>query len=382
MQTVYLDYNATTPLDPRVREAMLPFWAEIWGNPSSIHQLGREARALLDEFREQLATGLRCKPSELIFTSGATEANNLAILGLARANRSRGRHLVVSAIEHPSVLRTATYLADNEGFELSIVPVDRFGKVDPVEVVSLLRPDTVLVSIMSANNEVGSIQPVAQIGALCRARGILFHTDAVQWFGKLPCPGIADFNADAVSMSAHKFHGPKGSGVLFLRSGSRLSPLLFGGGHENDRRAGTENLASIAGLVSAFRLCVPHPVFDPDPLHPLKARLARGLVELPGVVLWSTIELGLANTVTLSVDNCDSLTLLAGLDLAGVCASSGSACSSGSLEPSHVLLAMGARPDQASSMIRFSLGRETTSSDLDVALEALESVINRVHNLP
>ncbi|MHB1306640.1 MAG: cysteine desulfurase family protein [Limisphaerales bacterium] len=382
MRSVFLDYNATTPLDPRVREAMLPFWAEIWGNPSSIHHLGRGARALLDDFREELATGLRCKPSELIFTSGATEANNLAILGLARANRSRGRHLVVSGIEHPSVLRTATYLADREGFELSVVPVDRFGLVDPGEVVALLRPDTVLVSVMSANNEVGSIQPVAQIGEVCRGRGIPFHTDAVQWFGKLACPGIGEFNADAVSISAHKFHGPKGSGALFFRSGLRLDPMLFGGGQENDRRAGTENLASIAGLVAAFRLFVPRPVFDPDWLQPLKDRLARGLEALPGVVLWSDVARGLANTLALSVDNCDSLTLLAGLDLAGVCASSGSACSSGSLEPSHVLLAMGARPDQAASMIRFSLGRGTTADDLEAALDALASVINRVHNLP
>lgn len=381
MRSVFLDYNATTPLDPQVREAMLPFWAEIWGNPSSIHHLGRGARALLDDFREELATGLRCKPSELIFTSGATEANNLAILGLARANRSRGRHLVVSGIEHPSVLRTATYLADLEGFELSVVPVDRFGLVDPGEVVALLRPDTVLVSVMSANNEVGSIQPVAQIGEVCRGRGIPFHIDAVQWFGKLACPEIGEFNADAVSMSAHKFHGPKGSGALFLRSGLRLDPMLFGGGQENDRRAGTENLASIAGLVAAFRLFVPRPVFDPDWLQPLKDRLARGLKALPGVVLWSDVARGLPNTLALSVDNCDSLTLLAGLDLAGVCASSGSACSSGSLEPSHVLLAMGARPDQAASMIRFSLGRETTADDLEAALAALACVINRVHNL-
>ena len=250
-RTIYFDYNATTPIDPAVRAAMLPFLDAIWGNPSSVHQVGRRARALLDDARDRAAICLGTKPSELIFTSGGTESNNLAVFGAARARQGRGKHLITSAIEHHAVLHGFDYLEKREGFQVTRLPVDGAGRVSVEAVKRALRPDTVLVSVMAANNEIGTIQPVGEIGALCRERGVVFHTDAVQWFGKEPFTSLAQFNADLVSVCAHKFHGPKGAGLLYIRSPLHLDPVAFGGGHENEQRAGTENLAGIAGLVAA-----------------------------------------------------------------------------------------------------------------------------------
>ncbi|MBI3877714.1 MAG: cysteine desulfurase, partial [Verrucomicrobia bacterium] len=251
MRTIYFDYNATTPLDPAVREAMLPFLGDVFGNPSSVHHVGRRARALLDDARDRAAHVFSCKPSEIIFTSGGTESVNLAIFGTARLLRDKGRHLITSAVEHHAVLHACQYLARREGFELTVLPVNAEGRVSVDDLARALRPDTVLVSVQAANNETGTLQPVAELGALCRVRGVLFHTDAVQWFGKEQFANIHQFNADLVSVCAHKFHGPKGVGVLFIRSPLHPDPILFGGGHENERRAGTENLAGIVGLTEA-----------------------------------------------------------------------------------------------------------------------------------
>src|SRR6266404_6161565 len=273
MDTVYFDYNATTPLDPQVREAMLPYLGEIWGNPSSVHHVGRQARAILDDARDRAAAFLGCKPGEIVFTSGGTESANLAIFGAARLLKPKGRHLITCAIEHHAVLHSCEYLARKEGFELTVLPVDREGVVGPDSLQKALRPDTILVSIMAANNEIGTIQPVAELGALCRNRGVLFHTDAVQWFGKEPFESIHQFNADLVSICAHKFHGPKGAGALFVKSPLLPDPILFGGGHENERRAGTENLASTIGLVEALERFVRQPVFSAQKLIPLTDRL-------------------------------------------------------------------------------------------------------------
>src|SRR5512140_184501 len=237
MRTIYFDYNATTPLDPQVRAAMLPFLEEVWGNPSSVHQVGRKARALLDDARDRAAAALRCKPSELIFTSGGTESANLAIFGAARFLKAKGRHLITSAIEHHSVLQSFEYLSKKEGFELTLLQVNGEGLVDPEDLKRSIRPDTVLVSVMAANNEIGTVQPVPEIGAICREHGVVFHTDAVQWFGKQPVADIHQFNADLVSICAHKMHGPKGAGALFVRSPLQPDPIIFGGGHENERRA-------------------------------------------------------------------------------------------------------------------------------------------------
>jgi cysteine desulfurase len=249
-RTIYLDYNATTPLDPAVRDAMRPFLDKVWGNPSSVHHIGRKARALLDDARDRAARFLGAKPSETIFTSGGTEANNMAIFGAARLLKNRGRHLITSSVEHHAVLQCFDYLEKKEGFIVTRLPVDRSGRVSTDILTKSIRSDTVLVSIMAANNEIGTIQPVSEIGQICRERNILFHTDAVQWFGKEPFKNLQQFNADLVSVCGHKFHGPKGVGLLYIKSPLHPEPILFGGGHENERRAGTENLPAVVGLVT------------------------------------------------------------------------------------------------------------------------------------
>ncbi|MCS7089209.1 MAG: cysteine desulfurase family protein [Verrucomicrobiota bacterium] len=375
MQRIYLDYNATTPLDPGVMRSMEPFLGEIWGNPSSLHKEGRRARAALDGARERAARVLGAKPSEIVFTSGGTESVNLAILGVARAHRHRGRHLITSCIEHHAVLHAVDQLVRREGFEATLLPVTPEGLVDPASVGAALRPDTVLVSIMAANNEVGTLQPVAAVGQLCRARGVLFHTDAVQFFGKVPFGSVRDLEADLLSLCGHKFHGPKGAGLLYVRSTVELEPLLFGGPHENERRAGTENLAAIAGLVDAMERFLKPPVFDPVRTRALGDMLLQGLLTVPGVVPLGSRAHALGNTVAVAVHGVDSATLLAALDVRGVSASAGSACSSGALEPSHVALALGIPRELASGLIRFSLGRETTETDVRTTVEIFQEAV-------
>lgn len=382
MPPIYLDYNATTPLDPQVRNAMRPFLDENWGNPSSVHAVGRAARAALDEFRYRLAACWRAKPSEVVFTSGGTEANNLAVLGTARGLRERGRHLITSQIEHHAVLQACQYLERFEGFEVTYLPVDHLGQVQVEEVTKAIRTDTILVSVMAANNEVGTLQPVAEIGAYCRARGIIFHTDAVQVFGKLPFQDIHQFHADLVSVCAHKFYGPKGAGALYIRSPLLPHATQLGGGHEHERRAGTENLAAIAGLVTAFEKFVLTPVFDPVQLAPLATELARVIATQSGVTLRGHPTHRLANTVAFTVTDTDSMALMAGLDLEGFCASSGSACSAGSIEPSHVLRAMKIPVQEANALVRLSLGRETTPADIAAVASVLPMVLGRVRYRP
>jgi cysteine desulfurase len=375
-RTVYFDYNATTPLDPAVRDAMLPFLGGIWGNPSSVHHVGRRARALLDDARDRAARFLGAKPAEIIFTSGGTESNNLAIFGTARSLKAKGKHLIASAIEHDAVLHCFDYLEKREGFEVTRLPVDSEGRVSADDLNKAIRPDTILVSIMAANNEIGTIQPVAELGAICRNRGIIFHTDAVQWFGKEPFENVGLFNADLVSICAHKFHGPKGAGLLYIRSPLHPDPVLFGGGHENERRAGTENLAGIIGLVEALERFVKPPVFEPEKLKNLCSILAGSIEKIEGAELVGSRINRLANTISFVVGGTDSIALLAGLDVEGVCASSGSACSAGSLEPSHVILAIG-RQNMANSLVRFSIGRESNQDEVDFVCSILPGVIRR-----
>jgi len=374
--TIYFDYNATTPLDPAVREAMLPFLDEVWGNPSSVHQVGRKARALLDDARDRTAKFLGAKPSEIIFTSGGTEANNLAIFGTARALKAKGKHLITSAVEHHAVLQCFDYLEKNEGFSVSRLPVDGDGRVSVAELKKNLRPDTVLVSIMAANNEIGTIQPVSELGAVCRERGIVFHTDAVQWFGKEPFENLSQFNADLVSVCAHKFHGPKGAGLLYIKSPLHPDPIFFGGGHENERRAGTENLAAIIGLVTALEMFVKKTVFNGEKLKPLAGKLVSAIEKIYGCEIVCPRVNCVANTVAFVVRGADGIALMAGLDMEGICASSGSACSAGSLEPSHVVLAIG-KKEAANSLVRFSLGRNSTETEVDFVCSVLPEVIRR-----
>ncbi|MDD5138952.1 MAG: cysteine desulfurase family protein [Verrucomicrobiales bacterium] len=375
-RTVYFDYNATTPLDPAVRDAMLPFFGEIWGNPSSVHHVGRKARALLDDARDRTAKFLGAKPSEIIFTSGGTESNNLAIFGAARMLKPRGKHLITSAIEHHAVLHCFDYLEKKEGFEVTRLPVNSEGRVSVDDLKRAIRADTVLVSIMAANNEIGTVQPVAELGAACRERGIVFHTDAAQWFGKEPFEIINQFNAGLVSVCAHKFHGPKGAGLLYIKSPLHPDPILFGGGHENERRAGTENLPAIIGLAAALEKFVKPPVFERYKLAAMSAKLISAIEKIDGCELVSPRENSLANTVSFVVRGADSIGLMAGLDLEGICASSGSACSAGSLEPSHVVLAIG-KKTSANSLVRFSLGRDSTEEEIKFVCDSLPEIIRR-----
>ena len=397
-RTIYFDYNATTPLDADVRSAMLPFLAENWGNPSSVHHVGQKARAQLDDARDRAAKFLGAKPSEIIFTSGGTEANNLAIFGTARALKAKGKHLVTAAVEHHAVLQCFDYLEKHEGFSVTRLPVDANGRVSVDDLKKSIRADTVLASIMAANNEIGTLQPVADLGKICQERKIIFHTDAVQWFGKEPFDNIGQFHADLVSVCAHKFHGPKGAGLLYIRSPLHPDPILFGGGHENERRAGTENLPAIIGLVAALEKFVRVPVFDRAKLKPLVEKLISAIEKIPGCELvrgtglWP-VRSGsgefenqqltgqrpvplLCNTVAFTVRGSDGIALMAGLDMEGICASSGSACSAGSLEPSHVILALG-KKEVANSLVRFSLGRDSTMEEVDFVCANLPDIIRR-----
>jgi cysteine desulfurase len=383
-RTIYFDYNATTPLDPAVRDAMLPFLGEIWGNPSSVHHVGRKARALLDDARDRAAKFLGAKPSEIIFTSGGTESNNLAIFGTARLLKTKGKHLITSVIEHHAVLHCFDYLEKHEGFAVTHLPVDSHGRISPDDLRKAIRPDTTFVSLMAANNEIGTIQPVSELGQICQERGIIFHTDAVQWFGKEPLENLAQFNADLVSICAHKFHGPKGAGILWIKSPLHPVPILFGGGHENERRAGTENLAGIVGLVAALEKFVKPLVFDRTKLKPLADKLISTIEKIDGCEIVSPNRLAgtlappicLANTISFTVRGSDGIALMAGLDVEGICASSGSACSAGSLEPSHVILALG-KKEAANSLVRFSLGRDSTVEEVDFVCSILPEIIRR-----
>lgn len=375
--TIYFDYNATTPLDPVVRAAMMPCFDEIWGNPSSVHRVGQNARAALDDWRDRAANLLRAKPSEIIFTSGGTESNNLAILGTARCRAGQGKHLITSTIEHHAVLRCFDYLERRENFVVTRLPVDRTGRVAPESLAAALRPDTTLVSIMAANNEIGTIQPVAALGEICRQHGVLFHTDAAQWFGKEPVENVAQFNADLVSVCAHKFHGPKGAGLLFIRSPLHPEPILFGGGQEHERRAGTENLPAIAGLVTAMENFVVRPVFDRTRLAPLTERLITAGSTIAGLQFVGSRQERLANTAAFVMSGTDNIALMACLDLEGICASSGSACSAGSLTPSHVVAALGLDQTLANSLIRFSLGRDSTAAEVETVIARLPAILQR-----
>lgn len=379
MRSVYLDYNATTPLDSKVREAMLPFLGDFFGNPSSIHHIGRKARSFLDDSRDRVARIWKCKPSEVVFTSGGTESNSLGICGTARLLKTKGRHLITSAIEHHAVLHTFEYLVNKEGFELTILPVDAEGIVSTQDLEKALREDTILVSVMAANNETGAIQPVSELGAICKSRDVLFHTDAVQWFGKEPFDNISQFNADLVSVCGHKFHAPKGVGALFIKSPLLPDPIFFGGGHENDRRAGTENMSGIAGFVEAMELFIKNPIFSRPYIEPLTNRLAS-LSEIDGVNLVSPSNKRLANTLSFTISETDSMTLLAALDMEGICASSGSACSAGSLNPSHVISAMGRSDHDANSLIRFSLGRESCQEEIQLVLDKFPFILDRIRS--
>ncbi len=371
----YLDYNATTPLAPEVLRAMLPYLELHFGNPSSIHSAGRETRAAIDDARDRIARVLGAKSHEIIFTGGGTESDNLAILGLARSRASAGKHLITSLAEHHAVLHAFEYLEKREGFSVTWLPVDARGRIDLGQLADALTPQTTLVSIMSANNETGTLQPVREAARICRERGVLFHCDAIQSFGK---EAVAARDFDAVSLAAHKFYGPKGVGVLCLGSGISIDALQFGGSHENQRRPGTENVAAIVGMAAAAELAVRD--LDTEPLlqASLRDRLWQGIrAGYPTAVLNADLDHRLANTLNVSFPGLEGESLLINLDLAGICASSGSACMVGSIMPSHVLLAMGVEPALAGATVRFSLGKPTTAEEIEAAIALLPEIFAR-----
>jgi cysteine desulfurase len=373
---VYLDHAATTPVDPRVLAAMLPFFTEKAGNASSIHGFGQETRAAVEEARAATAALIGARPSEIVFTSGATEADNLAVLGVASATEDRGRHIVTSTIEHHAIVESCRVLQE-EGYEVTAVPVDGRGIVDPQGVGRALRPDTVLVSLMAANNEIGTIQPVAEVGRIARARGILVHTDATQMVGALPVR-VEELCVDLLSLSAHKRYGPKGVGALYVRTGTPLRPTQHGGSHERGRRGGTENVPGIVGLGAALRIAGEEMDGEGARLRALRDRMIREALEIPGAHLNGDPERRLPNNVNLSFAGTDSQSLVIGLDLHGVATSSGSACTSGSMEPSHVLLALGLPGELAAGAVRLTLGRGTSEDDVTFALRALRDVVTRL----
>ena len=375
---IYLDYNATTPICPEALEAMRPFLEKHFGNPSSVHAEGREARAGVDDARDRLARLLGVEPHELIFTSGGTESNNLAILGLARAHRSRGRHLICPLTEHHAVLHSFQHLKEREGFEVTFLPVDDAGLIDPPELERAIRDDTILVSIMRANNETGVIQPLDDLSMMCEKRGVLLHSDMVQSFGKLET-SLGQSRLAAASFAAHKFHGPKGAGLLYLRSGLSIEAVQYGGAHENQRRPGTENVAAIVGMAAAAEWILSDMAAEQERQGALRDRLSKRITELlPFAQRNGSGSAQLANTLNVSFTGVESETTLMGLDLEGVCASSGSACMVGSVVPSHVLLGMGLSETRARSAIRFSLGNETTAEEIDRAGEIIEAVVLRI----
>jgi cysteine desulfurase len=378
MRRIYADHNATTPLDPQVLEAMMPYLREHFGNASSVHIFGREGRAAIDDARARLAGLLGCQETEIIFTGGGTEADNTAVFGVARASRPRGRHIVTSAIEHHAVLHACQYLEKRGECEVTYLPVSRDCLVDPADLRKAIRDDTILVSVMTANNETGTIQPIKELTAICREYAVPFHTDAVQSFGKEPV-NVNDWGVDLLSISAHKFYGPKGVGALFVRRGVKLDPHLVGGSHENERRAGTENVAGIVGMTRAAELATARMGETQCRLFGLTEKLAAGIQQrIGGAHRNGHPKQRIANTVNFSFEGCEEEGLLLGLDLEGVAVSSGSACAVGSLEPSHVLKAMGLPHALANAAVRFSLGAISTEEDVDYILEVLPKLIERL----
>lgn len=381
-RSIYLDYAATTPVDAQVVAAMLPYFSEAFGNPSSIHQAGRAALEALDDARETVARALGASRKEIIFTGGGSEADNLAIKGVALAQRQAGHgaHLITSAIEHHAVLHAFEYL-EAFGFETTVLPVDSGGLVSPDDLRAAIRPDTVLVSLMYANNEIGTIQPLAEFGAICRARGVPLHTDAVQAAGSLDL-NVDALNVDLLTLAAHKFYGPKGVGALYVRRGTPLLPQLNGGGQERRRRAGTENVAGIVGMATALELALARRAEHVAQCTALRDRLIAGVLErVPYSSLNGHPTQRLPNNANLAFEFVEGESVLLLLDQQGIAASSGSACSSGSLEASHVLTALGIAYERAIGSVRFTLGKSTTEADIDFVLDTLPGLIERLRSV-
>lgn len=375
-RTIYLDHAATTALDRRVLEAMIPYYTTEYGNASSIYALGRRAMQAIDGAREEVAGILNCRPTEIIFTGGGSESDNLALKGLAFTAQKKGKHIITTPIEHHAVLHTCHYL-ERFGFTTTYLPVDHYGRVDPDDVARAITDQTILVSVMYANNEVGTIEPIAEIGRICRARKIAFHVDGVQAAGSLPLD-VAALNVDLLSLSAHKFYGPKGVGMLYARQGMRLLPQLQGGSQERGKRAGTENVAGIVGATTALRLAYEDLPETQPRIKALRDRLITGVLTIPGSELSGHPSERLPNNASFVFAGIEGESILLNLDLLGFAASTGSACTSGSVDPSHVLLAMGFPDEQSHGSLRLTLGKGNTEEDVEAFLAALPGILGKL----
>lgn len=380
MIRVYADHGATTPTDPRVVDAMSPFFGEKFGNASSVHQWGQDAREAVDVAREQIAAAIGAAPAEIVFTSGATESDNFVVLGTAYANEAKGRHIVTSSIEHHAVLEPCRFL-ESRGWEVTYLPVDRHGLIDPDDVRRSIRDDTVLVSVMHANNEIGTIEPIAEIGRVANERGVLMHTDAAQTLGIVPVQ-VDELSVDLLSMSAHKRYGPKGTGALYIRKGSNVGRIQHGGAHERNRRGGTENVPAIVGFGKAVQIALESMSEEAPRLRLMRDGLVEALTRIDGAHPNGHPTERLPGNINFSFEEVDSESVLMALDFAGVAASSGSACTSGSLEPSHVLAAIGLPPEIAAGTIRLSLGRWNTLDDVAYLSRIVPEVVGRLRGSP
>lgn len=376
MRSVYLDHAATTPVHPEVIAAMLPYFHPMYGNASSVHGFGRKGRMAVDSARETLAKAIGAQPNEIYFTSGGTEADNIALMGVAEARREQGQHIITSSIEHHAILDTCAHL-EKQGYEITYLPVDAHGLVSSSAVNDAIRPDTILISIGHSNNEMGAIQPIAEIGAIAKARGVYLHTDAVQSFGTLPID-VNELQIDLLSLSGHKIYGPKGIGALYVRRGTRVRPIQFGGGQERKLRPGTENVPGIVGLAKAVELAMVEREARVEHITRLRDKLIAGLTAVPEVTLNGCSEKRLPGNANISVKYVEGESLILSLDLRGIAVSSGSACTSGSLDPSHVLMAMGLDHLQAHGSLRLTLGRDTSEADIDYVIEVFPEVVNRL----
>jgi cysteine desulfurase len=380
MKRVYFDHNATTPVAAEVLAAMLPYFSEEYGNASSIHSFGQSARGAVEQARISVASMVGASPAEVTFSSGGTESNNHAIFGVVAAASVPGKHVITSAIEHTAVLDPCRVLA-KQGVAVTILPVDREGAVNPEDVRRAIRPETVLISIMLANNELGTIEPIAEIGKIAAEAGVTFHSDAVQAAGRIPIR-VEDLGVDLLSISAHKFYGPKGIGALYVRKGTRIEPLMYGGHSERDRRPGTEDVAAIAGLGKAAELAVWNMAEEGQRLSILRDRLENGLLErIPHAWVNGLRAPRTPNTTNLTLPFVEGESMVIALDLKGIACSTGAACSSGAVEPSHVLTAIGLAPEDARATLRLSLGHQTTEEEIDFALETIPPVIERLRQM-
>jgi cysteine desulfurase len=377
---VYMDYNATTPTDIRILKEMEPFFCERFGNPSSIYEIARENRKLIEKARENVARLIDAEPDEIFFTSGGTESDNWAIKGVAFALRNKGNHIITSQIEHHAVLNTCKFLS-KIGYEITYAPTDKYGIVDVEFIEKSIRKETILITIMHANNEIGTIEPVEEISKIAREKGIYFHTDSVQTVGKIPV-SVKKLGVDMLSLSAHKFYGPKGVGAIYIKKGTKIEPYLHGGEQEKGKRAGTYNVPGIIGLGKAAEIAIEEMEEEMKKVKYLRDKLERGIIEkIPEVVINGHPENRLYNTLNLCVKYVEGESILLNLDFEKIYASSGSACTSGSLEPSHVLLAIGIPPEIAHGSLRFSLGKYNEEKDVDMVLEVLPGIVEKLRKL-